>query len=271
MDLNLLTKKANKHKKFLENQVIINPFAYQVNNVDYFLVIYQRGQNFKGYSVISESEYSKQDAIKAFEKLIVFTVFGNNFFDIEEAKMKLSPDSFKNIRNVIEAYLDKNNNLNSNTNLLRGKEYLLKQESILEEIQTRIKNYISHYDNKILVNHKIDEKEIYTLWEVLSHLNRLQYLQAKEMIEYFDAVRLMYKEMENLNLVDKLSNFDKTVLKEMQKDIKDVKRDIKSLDVEQQVSDLPVNEQIQHLVKEFEKAGKEKLPRYKRDLRYPKP
>jgi hypothetical protein len=267
MDLNLLSKKANKHKKFLEIQVIINPFAYEVNNVDYFLVIYQRGQNFKGYSVISEGEFSKQDAIKAFEKLIVFTVFGNNFFDIEEAKMKLSPDSFKNIRNVIEAYLDREDN----EKLLIGKENLRNLESILEEIQARIKNYVHHYDNKILATHKIDDIEIYSLWEVLSHLNRLQYLQAKEMIVSFDSVKLMCKEMEKLNLVDKLSNFDKTVLKEMQKDIKDVKRDIKSLDIEQKVSDRPIGEQIEHLVKEFEKAGKEKLPQYKKDLRYPKP
>jgi hypothetical protein len=267
MDLNLLSKKANKHKKFLENQVIINPFAYEVNNVDYFLVIYQRGQNFKGYSVISESEISKQDAIKAFEKLIVFTVFGNNFFDIEEAKMKLSPDSFKNIRNVIEAYLDREDN----EKLLIGKEHLRNLESILEEIQTRIKNYVHHYDNKILGTHKIDDIEIYSLWEVLSHLNRLQYLQAKEMIESFDSVKLMCNEMEKLNLVDKLSNFEKTILKEMQKDIKGVKRDIKSLDVEQQVSNRPIEEQIELLVKEFQKAGKEKLPQYKKDLRYPKP
>ncbi|MFP3471314.1 hypothetical protein R0J90_14835, partial [Micrococcus sp. SIMBA_144] len=76
MNVSLLSKKANKHKKLWENQVILNPYSYRVKNIDYYLVIYQRGETFKGYSVVSENEYSEKDAKVAFEALIIFTVFG---------------------------------------------------------------------------------------------------------------------------------------------------------------------------------------------------
>jgi hypothetical protein len=78
--LNSLKKEANKHKKFFENKVMLNPYSYKVNNIPYYLVIYQRGEKFKGYAVISECEFEKKDAINAFEKLIIFNVYVNRFF-----------------------------------------------------------------------------------------------------------------------------------------------------------------------------------------------
>ncbi len=267
MNLDILRKKAKKHKKFLDDQVIINPFSYMVNNVGYYVVIYQRGNKARGYSVISESAFVEADAKKAFEKLAVFTGFGKNFFEIEEAKMKLSPESFSNIHSILEEYLTRNDN----QYLLKGKEIISKLEKLLRELQGRIQEYIQHYDDTILVHNRIDENEMRILWETLSHLNRLQYLQGKELIDNFEELKKMYKEMTKLHLDKKLSKYDQTVLKELTKDIKDTERTIKSLDIEKEIAHLPVEEQIEILVKEFEKAGREHLPRYKQDLRYPKP
>lgn len=216
--------------------------------------------------MISENEYSEIDAKVAFEALIIFTVFGNRFFEIEEAKMKLSPDSFKNIADVIKKYLkDHSNNV-----LLEGMNKILKQEFLLRELQTHLKDYINHYDNTILVHHKINELELRKLLETLAHLNRIQFLQGREIMDSFEKVKLMYREMKKHKLYKELTEYDQTILKEMAKSIKNTKESIKSLYIEKEIAHFPTDKQIEILVREFEKVGKEKLTRYKQDLRYPK-
>ncbi|BCB02159.1 hypothetical protein [Bacillus sp. KH172YL63] len=267
MDVQVLKRNANKHKKLFENKVLINPYNYKVNNVGYYLVIYKKGDKLKGYSVISEKEYSEADAILAFEQLVGFTALVNNFFELEQAKMKLSPDSFSNISIVLKKYLATNNN----DTLSKGVEVLNTLESNLKDLQYQIKRYSQHYDDKILVSNNIDLKEIRKLMEVLSQLNRIQYLQGSILLDTHESLIEVYKEMKKQNLIKELSKYDQTVIKELTTDIKDVEKGVNSLKVEAEIVDLPVEEQIEILIGEFEKAIKEKLPRYKQDLRYPKP
>jgi hypothetical protein len=267
MNFEILKKQANKHKKFLENKVLINPFSYEINNVDYYLAIYERGNKLKGYTVISEGEYVEDDAIKAFEKLILFTAYVNKFFEIEKAKMNLSPESFRNIYTVLDDYLKSN----QNDDLSKGREKISELENLLGELQLKIKTYTHHYDNHILVHNTLDEHEESKVIEAMSHVNRLQYLQGKTLIESFNDLRNMYKEMRRLNLVQKLSEYDQTVLKEISNNIDDTKRSIKDFGPEKEIAHLPAHEQVEIISNDMRKIGKEKLPRYKQDLRYPKP
>ncbi|BCB02179.1 hypothetical protein [Bacillus sp. KH172YL63] len=266
MNLSTLKIEANRHKKFLENKALMNPYSYRVNNVDYFLVVYKRNEKFKGYAVIAEKEFCVNDAKAAFEKLIIYNVFVNRFFEIEEAKMKLSPDSFGNIAVILEQFLETNNN----SVLLVGKDIIRKLEQLLTSLQNVIKDYSHYYDCKILEDNEIDDDEIEKLWRTLAHINREQYLQGRELIEKFDELRNMFNEMKIHGLDKELSQYDSTVLKELTKSIKDTERTIKSLNIEKEIAPLPVEEQVKMLIEEFKKVAREKLPIYKQDLRYPK-
>jgi hypothetical protein len=266
--LNSLKKEANKHKKFFENKVMLNPYSYKVNNIPYYLVIYQRGEKFKGYAVISECEFEKKDAINAFEKLIIFNVYVNRFFEIEESKMKLKPDTFVNIKNLINDHLSSANN---NEKLIASIDTLTKLEMILKELQDHIIKYTQHYDNHILTTNRIDQDEMQTLWKALSYVNRIQYLQGRELIDNFEVLKDMYTELKELKLDKKLSEYDRTVLKELTSEIETTKKSIKSLEFEKNHVHLSDSEFIELSIKRFENLGNEKLPHYKKDLRYPKP
>ena len=256
MNFEILKKQANKHKKFLENKVLINPFSYEVNNVDYYLVIYERGNKLKGYTVISEGEYAEEDAIKAFEKLILFTAYVNKFFEIEKTKMNLSPESFKNIYTILDYYL-KNH---QNNYLSKGKESIRKLENLLIELQFKIKTYTQHYDNHVLVHNTLNEQEERKVIEAMSHVNRLQYLQGKTLIESFKDIQNMYKEMKRFNLVQKLSKYDQTVLKELATNIDDTKRSIKEFAPEKEIAHLPVDEQVEIIATRHKGNWKRKTP-----------
>ncbi|MFD2680048.1 hypothetical protein [Bacillus seohaeanensis] len=268
MDVKALSKKANKYKKWLENSVLINPFSYEVNGVDYYIVIYKRNSNVKGYSVISEGFYSSKDAIKAFETLVLYTVFANNFFEGEETKMKLSPDYFFEIADKINHFLQ--SSTEKNKFLLKGKNTLIELGDILKDLQKYIRDYSNHYDEHILKTNRIDEREYESILETLSHLNRLQYLQGKVFLDSFEDLKGMEREMKKQKIDQQLSRDQQIVLKELLNGTKETKQSIKALDIEKKIAHLPVEEQIKILVEEFKKAGRNNLDRHKRNLRYPK-
>ncbi|MBH9968488.1 hypothetical protein [[Bacillus] enclensis] len=268
MNVNTLKKEANKHKKFLENKVMLNPYSYTVNDIPYYLVIYQRGEKFKGYAVISDSKFEKIDALNAFEKLIIFNVYVNRFFEIEESKMKLKPDTFLNIKNLIK---DNLRNADYNRSLNEGVDLLTNLEMYLRELQHHLIEYTQHYDNNILTSNRIDDEEILKLWKTLSHVNRIQYFQGKELIDNFGKLKDMYQEMKDLKLDKNLSEFDRKALGELTSEINTTKRSINSLEFEKTHADLPELEFVEHSIKRFKRIGNEKLSHYKKDLRYPKP
>jgi len=265
MNVELLKRNANKHKKFLENNVMINPFGYEVNGVSYYLVVYKRGQKPKGYTVISEKEYSEVDAHRAFEKLILFTAYVNKFFEIEKMKMKLSPESFSNISSLLERFADNNDCLN------KGKEVIDQLNVMLIELQERINKYTHHYDNHVLVNNVVDNKEIQTVLEALSHINRLQYQQGKVLIDSYGYIKEMYKELKKLDLLNMFNDYDQKVINELASGVRETEKSIKEFTQEEEIEHLPVEKQTELILKDIEKVGQEKLPRYKQDLRYPKP
>ncbi|TMU82715.1 hypothetical protein FGG79_20760 [Bacillus sp. BHET2] len=218
------------------------------------------------YGVIAEKNFVVEDAMAAFEKLIIYNVFVNRFFDIEEAKLKLSPRSFENIYVLLDRYTKTENN----NSLLLGKEVIGKLEELLIDLQEVIKDYSSYYDENILVKNKIDDEELYRLWETLAHMNRLQYLQGTELINKIDVLSEMFDEMEKLGVDKELSNYDLTILKELTKESKNTEKTIKSLDKEKEIVHLPIRDQVEILIEGLKKVAREKLPVYKQDLRYPK-
>jgi hypothetical protein len=268
MDQKILFEKAKKHKKWLDNKVTINPMGYEVNKTDYYLAIYKRNAKLKGYTVISEGNYSEEDAIIAFERLVLYTVFANKFFEIEKAKMKLSPTVFYSTAELISEYVNTNQ---KSIQLLKGREILIELGNLLSELQEYMKNYIKHYDNHILKTNKIDDQEYEYLLETLSHINRMQYLQGRKFLDSFADLKSMQQEMSKLKIEEHQTREHKIILQELLNGTKETEQSIKSLNIEKEIVHLPVEEQIKILVEEFKKVGRKKLPRYKQDLRYPKP
>jgi hypothetical protein len=266
MNVNALKKEANKHKKFLENKVMLNPYSYTVNNIPYYLVIYQKGEKFKGYAVISESGFKNTDALNAFERLIIFNVYVNRFFDIEESKMKLKPETFVNLKRIIKDYLsheEDNEKLSESINLLTNLEMLLK------DLQRHLTEYSRHYDNDILTTNRIDQEEMHTLWKTLSYVNRIQYIQGKELIDNFETLTDLHKKMKELKLDKKLSEYDRKVFKELTSEINTTKGSINSLEFEKEYASLSEREFVELSINRFKRLGEEKLSHYKKDLRYP--
>jgi hypothetical protein len=182
--------------------------------------------------------------------------------------MKLKPDTFVNIKNLINDHLSSANN---NEKLIASIDTLTKLEMILKELQDHIIKYTQHYDNHILTTNRIDQDEMQTLWKALSYVNRIQYLQGRELIDNFEVLKDMYTELKELKLDKKLSEYDRTVLKELTSEIETTKKSIKSLEFEKNHVHLSESEFIELSIKRFENLGNEKLPHYKKDLRYPKP
>ncbi|MBM7588263.1 hypothetical protein JOC86_004860 [Bacillus pakistanensis] len=234
----------------------------------YFLSIYKRKSKVKGYTVVSSSEFSKNDAIKAFEKLVLFTVFANNYFSIGEQRAKISEDYFYAPAYSIQDYLQINN---GNPILEKGREILLKFGDLQKEFKVLIKQFSNHYDDHILKTNKIDDDDFERITEVLAHINRIQYLQGKTLLENYSALKMMEKEMQNTKIMLSIPKDNMIFLKELLNGIKKTEDSIKDLEDQQKISHLPTEEQIEISKKSIYQAALAKLPRYKQDLRYPKP
>ncbi|BCB02178.1 hypothetical protein [Bacillus sp. KH172YL63] len=266
MDTQILPDKAKKHKKLFE-QVFINPYGYEVNGSKYFLTLYKKSKKTTGYSIITSEQFNNEDAMEAFEHLIIYTIFVNNFFSIGEKRARISADYFFIPAKKIDQYLQVHG---MDEILKKGKNILIEYGDLQEEFKNIANEYTHYYDTTILGRNEISKDDIKQLLTVLSHLNRIQYLQGKKFIESYNELKLLEKEMKETNISKSIPPDNLKFLTELLSSKKDTEITLRDLDVEKEIEHLEVNEQIKILVSEFKKAGYEKMPRYKQDLRYPK-
>jgi hypothetical protein len=267
LDTQVLPQKAKKHKKLFE-KVFINPYGYEVNGSKYFLTLYKRNEKTTGYSVITADQFNADDALEAFERLMLYTVFVNNFFSIGEKRARISEDYFLIPARKIDQYLQTNE---INKTLKKGKNILSEYGELQKEFKKYSNEYTNYYDNTILSTNQISDFDIDKLLTVLSNLNRIQYLQGKKFIEFYSDLKMLEREMKETNIFSTIPTDNQKFLTELLSSKKETEMTLKELDIEKEIEYLPVNEQTEILVKEFEKAGHKKMPRYKKDLRYPKP
>ncbi|MFL8938841.1 hypothetical protein ACKA06_18815 [Rossellomorea oryzaecorticis] len=267
MNTQVLPQKAKKHKKWFE-KVFINPYGYEVNGSKYFLTLYKRNEKTTGYSVITAEQFHSGDALKAFEKLMLYTVFVNNFFSIGEERARISEDYFLIPAIQIDQYLQTNG---INEALEKGKKILNEYGKLQKEFKNFANEYTKYYDTTILSSNEINDYDIDKLLLILSNLNRIQYLQGKRFIESYNELKMLEKEMKKTKIFSTIPTDNQKFLTELLRSKKETEGTLKQLDVEKEIEHLTVNEQTKILVKEFEKAGNKKMPRYKKDLRYPKP
>jgi hypothetical protein len=265
LDTSVLPQNAKKHKKWFE-KVFINPYGYEVNGSKYFLTLYKRKEKTTGYSVITAEKFDSEDALKAFEKLIFYTVFVNNFFSIGEKRALLSEDYFLIPARQIDQYLQ---TYGINEVLEKGKNILNEYGELQKEFKNTANEYTNYYDKTILNSNEINDYDIDKLLIVLSNLNRIQYLQGKKFIESYNELKALEKEMRKTNIFSSIPSDNQKFLSELLSSKKETEITLKELDVEKEIEHLSVSKQTEILVKEFEKAGHKKIPRYKKDLRYP--
>ncbi|MGR3762510.1 hypothetical protein [Rossellomorea sp. NS-SX7] len=258
---------AKKHKKWFE-EVIINPMGYAVNNRDYYyLVIYKRNNKLKGYAVITTGDFNKNDALYAFEKLVLYSAFMNNFSSIGETRARISPDNFYIPANYLSDYLESN----SNDILARG-ELILKELGVLqEEFVKNANNYTDYYDHHILKTNIIVDSDLDKIIEVLANVNRLQYLAGEKFVSSYEELKEVQSEMVKEGVFSKLPKDNQVFLKELLSSKKETETTLLTLEREKETAHLPYEERMEVSKKGFWKEGQKKLPRYKQDLRYPKP
>ncbi|PFG03896.1 hypothetical protein [Bacillus sp. es.034] len=266
MNTEILIPKANKHKKIFES-VLINPFGYMVDKTYYYLSIYKRNNKVKGYSVISEEDSIKEDALKAFETLVLYTAYANNYFAIGEKRGQLSTDYFFKSINIINDYLLSNDN----NILAKGKDILLEYGNLQEDLKKRVIDFSNDYDHRILKENIITDQDYENLIEILIHVDRVQYFQSKTLLENFEELKRMLDEMKKTNIFGNLSKENQDFLEEFLKGKKEVEQSLKEFEQDRRADILTENHDIDEIKKTYYKNGFEKLNRYKKDLRYPKP
>jgi hypothetical protein len=236
-----------------------------------FYIIYpyiKKNSKVKGYSVISEGEYVISDALKAFEKLVLYTAFSNNYFSIGEQRARINEDFLFIPVKYIDEYLANND---KNIHLQKGRDILLEFGELHREFKERVNNFSNHYDNHILKMNVVNDKEYERLIEVLVHIGRLQFLQGKLLIENFQLLKSMENEMNNKKIMSLLPIENQTFIKQLLSSTKETENSMEELEIQKEISHLPTDQKNEKAKKLFYKRGLDKLPRYKQDLRYPKP
>ncbi|UTE77998.1 hypothetical protein [Rossellomorea sp. KS-H15a] len=265
MNAEILLSKGTKHKKIFET-VLINPFGYMVSGTYYYLSIYKRKNKVKGYSVISEDDPVENDALEAFEILVLYTAYANNYFSIGEKRGQLSTDYFFKPVSVINDYL-----INNENNILaKGKNILLEYGNLQEDLKKRVIDFSNDYDHRILKENIITDQDYENLIEILIHVDRVQYFQSKTLLENFEGLKRMLDEMKETNIFGKLPKENRDFLEEFLKGKKEVEQSLKEFDQDRQADILTDNHDMNEIKKTYYKNGIEKLQRYKQDLRYPK-
>jgi hypothetical protein len=266
MNIEILSSKANKHKKILES-VLINPFGYMVGETYYYISIYKRNNKVKGYSVISKEDSIKKDALKAFETLVLYTAYANNYFSIGEKRGQLSTDYFFKPVKVINDYLLSN----ENAILAKGKDVLLEYGNLQEDLKKRVTDFSNDYDHRILKENIITDQDYENLIEILIHVDRVQYFQSKTLLGNFENLKRMLTEMKKTKLFAELPKENKDFLEEFLKGKKEIEKSLTEFEQDKKADILTENHDINEIKQIYYKNGLEKLNRYKQDLRYPKP
>lgn len=265
MNAEILLSKANKHKRLFES-VLINPFGYMVAGTYYYLTIYKRKNNVKGYSVISEDDPLEEDALEAFETLVLYTAYANNYFSIGEKRAQLRTGYFFKPVSVINDYLVNN----KNNILAKGRDILLEYGNLQEDLKKRVIDFSNDYDQRIVKENIITDQDYENLIEILIHVDRVQYFQSRILLEHFEDIKQMLKEMKKTKLFGKLSKENKVFLDEFVRGKKEVEQSFKEFEQDRKADILTDNHDMNEIKKTYYKNGIEKLHRYKQDLRYPK-
>jgi hypothetical protein len=243
---------AKKHKKWFE-EIIINPMSYSSNNNDYYyLVIYKRNNRLKGYAVITTGDFNKNDALYAFEKLVLYTAFMNNFSSIGETRARISPDNFYIPANYISDYIESNNN----DILAKGKIILRELGVLQEEFVNNANNYTDYYDHHILKTNIIVDSDLDKIIEVLANVNRIQYLAGDKFVNSYEELKKVQSEMVKKGVFSKLPKDNQVFLKELLNSKKETETTLLTLEREKEIAHLPYEKRMEISKKVFGKKDK---------------
>ncbi|MEW4309501.1 hypothetical protein Q0N12_21150 [Rossellomorea marisflavi] len=269
MDIQKLAPQTEKHRKLFDTNVIISPFGYEVNHVVYYVTIYKRKQKAKGYAVIGDDGYNEQDALVAFERSSCFSSFLEQFHHLENMKLKIPPESFQRVRNIIVNSMHPDE-IREDNELEEGIKALEEQEELLKELQSRITEFGQYYDEHICNVHLITEHDIDRLFEVMSHTNIIQYLQGKSLLQHSQAIKRLYKYMKENDLDKELTVFDRDFIRELPKGMDALRKKMKEFEEEREMEHLPREEQVKIKKEQIKEIAKNIFPGTLQLLRYPK-
>lgn len=193
-------KEAKKHKKLLES-LIIDPGSFRINNCDYFLVNYQRGEKITGCAVVSpNSNAGKMEYLEAFDALLEFSVLTRLFVDHAEKKVNayMYPHTMMQ-KFLMDVLREGCNHLTSEENNVF--EYCLERINLIAELQGRIQEMYGEFEQKARryrdgVEEEFTKQDIEEAANNLGEFGFIQYRQVVAIYEYIPKFRYI-KEMNN--------------------------------------------------------------------------
>ncbi|ASN05372.1 hypothetical protein [Virgibacillus necropolis] len=193
-------KEAKKHKKLLES-FIIDPGSFRINNCDYFLVNYQRGEKITACAVVSpNSNAGKMEYLEAFNALLEFSVLTRLFVDHAGKRVNayMYPHTLMQ-KFLIDVLREGCTHLTSEER--NAFEYCLERINLMLELQGRIKEMYDEFEQKAKryldgVEENFIKQDIEEAANNLGEFGFIQYRQAVAIYEYIPKFRYI-KEMNN--------------------------------------------------------------------------
>lgn len=269
----IVEKEAKKHKKIFET-FDVNPGSYRINENEYFMVNYLRGEKMKGCAVISpNSQAGKNEYLLAFNSLLehaesislilnhggerananmhAFTTMQQFLSDVlNEVADYLTPE----IKDVFEFCLNRIN-------------LILKFHERLQDIFQSISEKIDKYFD--------GEKENFTkqdMREEANYLGEIGYIQYRQIMAIYEFIpKFRYiQELNNLEVDKYITTLVKKYLAEFSKGEKEQLKNIEHVTYQNNMEELTREEHIELEKEVFFKNLEETNALSRRELRYPK-
>lgn len=270
METDRLLRIVKKYKKWFETYSL-NPFAYEVNGHSFYVVIYNKNNNVMGEAVISlDSKAKKEEYLEAFPWLIIFSVYSTNIFDIFGNRSKINSDFFFDYVNAVNKYLSQTSEVPADTDpLIVGRNIFEEVGKWQKKIIEKYKAYEDYYDNGILKRNLITRDDVEFTMQNMAEMNLYQYYQGKTIYERFKELKAFEQEFNNRKLEQYVPSSSKDFLKKLLDDTKTLEEMLKDFKLEQEVSHLSFEEQIQKVKDSAYENGFELVEKMKKKLRHP--
>ncbi|WP_404451916.1 hypothetical protein LG329_16435 [Virgibacillus necropolis] len=241
-------KEAKKHKKFLES-FIIDPGSFRINNCDYFLVNYQRGEKITGCAVVSpNSNAGKTEYLEAFDSLLEFSVLTYLFVDHAEKRVNvyMYPHTLMQ-KFLMDVLKEVCNHLTSEEKNVF--EYCLERIDLMLELQGRIQEMYGEFEQKAKryrdgVEEEITKQDIEEAANYLGEVGFIQYRQVVAVYEYIPKFRYI-KEMNNPEVKKYITTTVDGYLDEFSINEEEHRKNVERISIQPNMSDLTKEEHIE--------------------------
>ncbi|MEN2767526.1 hypothetical protein [Ornithinibacillus xuwenensis] len=272
LDGNQILDLGKKHKKWNEN-VTVEIFPYLLNNHRFYLAYYHGkfNRNVKSIAVVSPDANCKEEALKALEPLVFFTITFDKVENNTKARAELDYSIYEEIRVYLKNVLESNVLKDSLSEIYQRSYNIIDEMINLQKEMLNLRQKVNAFASSVLDRGYFLHDEIDELFEVFPIPGWIQYKQFYDRYQFRSDFDVIYENSSKPELQSFMRFRDSNTLKNMTSAVaeKQLADSLEVLTDGKDMSSLTEEEYQQYWLSKFKNDLYERYQQLRDQLRYP--